>query len=380
MNFSALGRPTWAEVDLEALRWNFRQARRRAGAGRKILCVVKANAYGHGAVPCSRALVKAGADGLGVATVEEGAELRRAGLRVPVVLLGLVQPYEAAAVVRYNLQPTLSGEEVQMRALARAARSAGKRLAVHLKVDTGMGRIGVTPEEAPERARRLRKLPGLELAGIFSHLAHADGRDAGLLRRQNVRLQTAAAAIRRQSWPRALVHLANSAALLEAPDTYADMVRPGLMLYGLYPAPRFRRRAVLKPALSWKTKIIALKTVPPGTGLSYGHTYVTRRRSRIATLPVGYADGFARGLSNSGRVLVRGRSCPVVGRVCMDMTLVDVTTVPGVRLGEEVVLLGRQGRAVLGADDMARSLGTISYEILCLIGARVPRVYRGGEA
>jgi alanine racemase len=371
------GRPTWAEVDLGALAWNLAQVRGLVGPKVKILAVVKANAYGHGAVPCARTLVAAGADALGVATVEEGAELRQAGLRLPIVILGLAQPYEAQAVVRLRLEATVTSWALAA-ALARAARAAGRRAAVHLKVDTGMGRIGLRPEEAGPLAARLQKLPGISVAGVFTHFAHADGRDKRLLREQWRCLQTATGAVRK-AWPRALLHAANSAAVIESPETHADMVRPGLMLYGLYPSPRLRSRVRLRPALRWRTSIVEIKTVPAGTGLSYGHTFLTRGRSRIATLAVGYADGYSRALSNRGRVLVRGRRCPIVGRVCMDMCLADVTRVPGAVVGDEVVLLGRQGANTIGADDLAATLGTISYEIVCAIGPRVPRHYGGGR-
>jgi alanine racemase len=238
-----------------------------------------------------------------------------------------------------------------------------------------MGRIGLAPEEVPAFLERLSAAPGIRLAGVFTHFAHADGRDLRLLNLQLRRLL----AVARFLEPGVLVHAANSAAVIGSPQTYASMVRPGLMLYGLYPAPNLHDRVPLKPALSWKTRIIQLKTVPPRTGLSYGHTFVTRRVSRIATLPVGYADGFSRALSNTGQVLLGGKLCQVVGRVCMDMCLVDATRVPAAKVGDEVVLIGNQGRAVLPAEDMAARLATITYEIVCTIGSRVPRFYGGGK-
>ncbi|NTV53560.1 MAG: alanine racemase, partial [Candidatus Firestonebacteria bacterium] len=307
------------------------------------------------------------------APAANNARLRAAGIRVPIVVLGLAQPGEAAAVIRHKLQPTVTSEK-QIRALSREAQRARTRVAVHLKVDTGMGRIGLSADAAPNFIKRLSSAPGIQLAGVFTHFAHADGRDLQLLNLQMQRLQ----AVTRALDASVLVHAANSAAVINAPQTHASMVRPGLMLYGLYPAPNLRTRVSLQPALSWKTRIIELKTVRPGTGLSYGHTYVTRRTSRIATLPVGYADGFSRALSNLGQVLIGGKLCPVVGRVCMDMCLVDVSRVPNAAVGDEVVLIGRQGQASLPAEDMAARLETITYEIVCTIGSRVPRLYRGG--
>ncbi len=371
---AGVGRPTWVEVDRTALRWNARQVRRLIGPRVKFLAIVKANAYGHGAVPCSRVLLAAGADALGVATVEEGIELRTAGIRVPIVILGLTQPAEAQRILLHDLQPAVTTWP-QVRALVAVARRLKKNVAVHIKVDTGMGRIGLSPDAARTFFERVRLLPELRVAGLFTHFAHADGKDRQWVDRQVARLHAVAHHLDRGT----LLHAANSAAVIKFPDTHIDMVRPGLMLYGLYPSPTLRSRVKLKPVLSWKTQVIELKQVPAGTGLSYNHTFVTKRASLIATLPVGYADGFSRGLSNCGQVLVRGQRCPVVGRVCMDMCLVDVTRVAGVALGDEVVLIGRQRSAELPVEVMAATLDTITYEIVCTVGARVPRVYLGRE-
>jgi len=370
------GRPTAVTVDLDALQWNCRQVRRLIGTQVRLMAVVKADAYGHGAVACSRAFASAGADAFGVATVEEGIELRQAGLKQPIAVLGLIQPAESGAVLRHGLQPTVVSWE-QARSLSRAA--AGRICGFHLKIDTGMGRIGLAPNEAGAFARRIRRLSGASVAGVFTHFAHADGRDKRLLRSQMERLAASLEAVRAAGWDRFAVHAANSAAVMEAPETYRDMVRPGLMLYGLYPADRLRSGIVLKPALRWTTRIVQIKTVPAGVGLSYGHTFTTRRISRIATLPVGYADGFSRRFSNSGQALVAGRACPIVGRVCMDMCLVDVTAAPAAKVGDEAVLIGRQKNIERPADDLATELGTISYEVVCGIGHRVPRHYRGGS-
>jgi alanine racemase len=374
MSFVPQGRPTWAEVDLSALQWNFRQVRRLIGPAVKCMAVVKANAYGHGAVACSRALVRAGADVLGVATVEEGAELRAAGIKVPVVVLGITQPGEAQAILDQRLQITVTSW-AQIGALLKLARVRNIRVSLHVKVDTGMGRIGVSAELAGELIHKIQKCPEARLTGVFTHFAHAGG-DTQWVKLQMSRLRS----VTQQLDSGVLVHAANSAAVIQSPETHAHMVRPGLMLYGLYPGPQLKNRVQLKPILSWKTKIVELKKSAPGTGLSYGHTFVTRRTSRIATLPVGYADGFSRALSNRGRVLIRGQQCPVVGRVCMDMCLVDVTRVQRARVGDEAVLIGKQGQAELPAEDMAKQLHTITYEVACTIGARVPRFQAGGMA
>ena len=377
MNQAACGRPTWVEIDLSALGWNLHRVRRRVGSGIRILAVVKADAYGHGAECCAPALAAAGADQFGVATVEEGAALRRAGITAPVVVLGLARPDEAPALLAMNLETAVADLETALH-FARAARRRRRRLGLHLKVDTGMGRIGADPGEAAPLARRLRNAAGVDLRGVFSHFAHADGREPRLLGDQ-MRLFASAAEGVRAYWPRALRHLANSAAVIEAPRTYFDMVRPGLMLYGLYPASRLRRREDLKPVLSWKTAVVQVKRVSAGTGISYGHAYVTKRPTWVATLPVGYADGFPRNLTNRGVVLIKGRRCPVIGRVTMDMTMVDVTSAAPVRLGETAVMVGRQRGRELTADDMARLRDTISYEVVTAIGDRVPRRPRGGR-
>ncbi|MCK5242435.1 alanine racemase [bacterium] len=371
-----LGRPTWVTIDLRALKWNLCQVRRMVGKNVEILAVVKANAYGHGAVACSHALLAAGADALGVATVEEAEELRLSGIKQTMVIFGLVQAHEVKRAVKLNVQPTVVSQK-QLRMLNKAAQQLGKKVVVHLKLDTGMGRIGIQPAAAKSFVAGLKKYSHLTLGGMFTHFAQADGRDRKLLGRQMQRLQQAAAEVRKNTKAAFRVHAANSAAVMNTPDSHADMVRPGLMLYGLYPARRFASRVDLKPVLQWKTRIIQLKTVPAGTGLSYGHTFITRRKSRIATLPVGYADGFSRLLSNQGHVLIRGKRCPVVGRVCMDMCLVDVTRLNQAAEGDEVVLIGRQGQVRISADDQADLLDTISYEITCVIGNRVPRIIQG---
>jgi alanine racemase len=378
MKVELTGRPTWVTVDLDALFWNFRQVRKLVGPGVRILAVVKANAYGHGATACSRVLAAAGADCFGVATAEEGVELRRAGIRQPVVILGLTQPYEAETIARNRLQPTVIAWP-QARSLSAAGQTLRRVVGVHLKIDTGMGRIGLSPEEAGAFSRRIHRLPGLRVEGVFTHFAHADGREQDLLQAQLQRLRMAHEAIRQAGWNNYVVHAANSAAVMETLEAHQNMVRPGLMLYGLYPDPRFQTKVQLRPVLSWHTRVVQVKTVPAGTGLSYGHTFVTQRTSRIATLPLGYADGLSRRLSNRGRVLVRGRECPLVGRICMDTCLADVTALgSAIRLGDEAVLIGRQQGRELAVEEMAKTLDTISYEVLCAIGHRVPRLFSGG--
>lgn len=369
------GRPTWVTVDQDALAWNMKQVRQLIGKNKKILAVVKADAYGHGAVACSKVFLENGADVLGVATVEEAAELRHHGIGEPVVVFGLVQPHEAEAVIRLKLEPTVVNYQ-QARILNQTAKKIKKTVAIQLKIDTGMGRIGFDPSECMSVVEQVSQLSNVSISGMFTHFANADGGDKQLLKEQIRLLKEATTSVRKMVGVSFDVHAANSAAVIESPDAYFDMVRPGLMLYGLYPADGLKKKATLKPALSWSTKIVQIKDVETGTGLSYGHTFVTRRPTKVATLPVGYADGYSRLLSNQGDVLIRGKICPVIGRVCMDMTLVDVTGVPSVKSGDEVVLIGRQGRYELTADMMAEKRDTIAYEVACNISKRVPRHFK----
>ena len=370
--------PTTAEVDLRALRFNLHQVQRLAGPGREILAVVKADAYGHGAAEVARCLAAEGVSALGVATVEEGAALRRAGLRCAIVVLGAPLPEVYPDLLEWDLVPTLSDVETA-RSLASAALEAGRELAVQVKVDTGMGRLGLAADRAEEEVAAVASLPGLRVEGVFSHFADADLADPSFSREQLRRFLALREGLERRGVRVPSWHLANSAAVMVLPEAGLTGVRPGIMLYGYAPAEGFAPHVELRPVLTWRTRIVHLKEVPEGTPLSYGRTFVTRRRSRIATLAVGYADGYPRSLSNRGRVLVRGRAAPVVGRVTMDMTLADVTEVPEARVGDPVTLIGRDGGEVLTAWDLARWAGTIAYEILCGIGPRVPRVYRGTE-
>jgi len=375
-------RPTFLEVDLSALRRNFATARTRA-QGAPLLAVVKGNAYGHGLVPVSRALAAAGADFLGVATVEEGTALRDARIGGPVLLLGGYLPEDAPDVVVARLTPTVFAEE-QIEPLALAARAAGVRLPVHLKVDTGMGRIGFSPEAAPAAVRRVLEFPELVVQGLFTHFAEADLADSPAAADQLARLAKVKAELgpvgeRIPCW-----HAANSAALLRGlldAGPGADLralFRPGIMLYGEPPASGFAPGVDLHPVASWRARVIQVKRVPAGTPISYGRTFVTARESSIATLPVGYADGYPRRLSNRGSVLVKGRRVPVVGRVCMDMTMIDVTDLPEpVAVGDEVVLLGAQGSQRVTATAIADVCETIAYDILCGVSDRVPRRYAG---
>lgn len=369
------GRPTRAEIDLQAFTHNLRLARRLGGKGREVMAVVKADAYGHGAVPLARQAVGAGAACLGVATVGEARQLREAGIREPVVILSEVAPGAEEEVVRLECTQVL----FSLRAaelLERAAGKAGRRVAVHLKVDTGMGRIGLPPQEAASFALRLAGMPHLLLEGVLTHLSEADSLESGATLRQLREFARICSRVKKSVRGLRFLHTANSALLMRQ-ETIGNLTRPGIMLYGSPPAPGFPGEGELRQVMRFVTGISFLKKVPAGTALSYGGTFVTKRKSLIATLPVGYADGYTRRLSNRVDVLVRGKRAPQVGTICMDMCLVDVSAVPGVSVGDEVVLLGGQGEENLRAEELARNSGTISYEIYCAVGARVPRVYVG---
>ncbi|HJX09948.1 MAG TPA: alanine racemase [Candidatus Binatia bacterium] len=368
------GRPTICTIDLAALRWNLRQVRAKVGAQIKILSMVKANAYGHGAPAVARALVEEGSEAFGVATLEEGVELRQAGIRTPILVVAGTYVEQLDQFFANDLTPVVH-ELDGMQRLDAAVRNRGKTLDVHVKIDTGMGRIGFLASEMDGWLDELKKLKALRLQGIFSHFSTAENVAGDFTSAQLVTFSNLVQRLRAEGIAPPLVHLANSAATITLPAAYFDMVRPGIMLYGIYPSAAMANQIKLKPALSWQTRIVQLKKVPAGTSISYGQTFVTERESLIATLPVGYADGYSRLLSNRGAALVRGERAPVVGRVCMDLTMLDVTAIANVQQGDEVVLLGRQGNAEISADEMAAWANTISYEVLTSIAARVPRIH-----
>jgi len=364
------GRPTVAEISLSALRHNCRRVRELIGPGVAVLAVVKADAYGHGAVPAARVFLEAGAWGLGVSSVAEGVELRRAGIDAPVVVLGGTFPGDEGFVVAHDLAVAL-WDAGKARALDAAARAAHRKVAVHVKVDTGMTRLGLDADGVVEFAGLVRGLAGLEPAGVFSHLASADAVDTADARAQIARFERAVEALAEAGLRPPLVHLANSAATVSAPLAHFTMVRPGIMLYGYAPAPHLAKRAAVVPAMRLQTAIAQTRRVPAGTRVSYAGTFVASRPSTIATLPVGYADGYHRLASNRAQVLVHGRRAPVAGRVCMDHTMIDATDVPDAEAGDRVVLFGEG----IGADELAGWCDTIAYEVLTAVGRRVPRVY-----
>lgn len=363
-----------AVVDLGAIRRNTAALRRLTGDAAQLMAIVKADGYGHGALPVARAALDGGATSLGVATVDEGVELRRGGCRQTILVLGPTLPSEAAALGEHSLEQMVADLDAAG-AVSRAALGLGRTVGLHLKVDTGMGRVGVPPGEAVAVARRLVALPGVRLAGVMTHFADADEAGAGGAPAQLAAFRDVVASLRGAGLDVGLVHAANSAGILALPDSHLDLVRAGIALYGCHPSAETAPRLSLEPALTFRTRVAFLKAAPAGTTIGYGRTFTAPARMTVATLPVGYADGFSRGLSNRGAVLIGGRRAPIVGRVCMDMSMVDVSAVPGVRVGDAAVLYGPQGDECVSVTEVAGLLGTISYEVLCAIGKRVPRVY-----
>ena len=367
---------TIAEIDLEALMHNYRTLRQLLAPSVKVLAVVKADAYGHGAVPVSRRLEELGVDFLGVATVQEGVEIRQAGVQSPIIILSGVYPEEMGDVLHYELTPMLFRLETA-EILSAEAKKIEKTIPVHLKVDTGMGRIGVHYQDVTGFVTTLRNYENLKIEGVASHFATADEEDASFVEEQLQRFSWSVEQLGKIGVTPTYCHVANSAALFRQPAAHFNVVRPGIMLYGSYPSPLFREKISLRAVMSWKSRVADLKSVPAGFPISYGRTYVADRASRIAAIPVGYADGYSRLLSNRGEVLIKGRRAAVVGRVCMDWTMVDVTQIPDVGVGDEVVLLGRQMDEAITAEELSERIGTIPYEVLCSVGKRVPRIYRG---
>lgn len=366
---------TWAEIDLEAIRHNIRAYRRHIGAGVKIIAVVKANAYGHGAIPVAKAALEAGASMLAVHRLNEGIELRQAGIDSPLLLMGYTPPSGASKVVRWRLTPSIMTTEFAQ-ALSAQAGLAGVSVPVHVKVDTGMNRFGLMPEETLAFLRYLISLPNLRLEGLFTHFATADAQDQTWVRRQLDVFNGVIAAVRSAGIEIPLLHAANSAAAMRLREAHFNAIRPGVAIYGLDPSSEWPPIFDLRPALTLKSLVARVRELPVGAGVSYGRTWVAGRPTTAALVPVGYGDGYHRILSNQGVVLVGGRRAPIIGRVCMDQFVVDVTGIPGVKQDDEVVLIGRQGDEQIRAEEVARTAGTINYEVTTAILPRVERFYQ----
>jgi alanine racemase len=363
------GRPLWAEIDLDALTDNVRLLKSQAN-GAALMAVVKANAYGHGAVAVARAALAAGADRLGVICVDEGEQLRRAGITAPILVMGHTPLGETQRLVDLSLTPSVVSDQTAL-ALARVAGERGIEMPVHLKVDTGLNRYGLPRSKAADLGRWLRDLAGIQVEGLFTHFASADEGDKSYTIEQYRLFLSVAEQL---NWV-PIRHVSNTATLLDIPDMSLEMVRPGLGIYGCYPSTQVKRNLPLRPVLSLKGYLVRVTPIAPGESVSYSRTWRASRPSLIGLVMCGYADGLPRALSNRGSVLVRGRRAPIVGRVCMDMCMVDVSDVPDVAVGDEVVIIGRQGEQEISADELAELCDTTSYEILCGISARVPRLY-----
>jgi len=382
------GRPTWVEVKLGDLTGNVRAIRRHVNPPgtrprRKILAVVKGNAYGHGAVPVAKALEKAGTEWLGVTSPAEGAELRESGIRAPILVMTGFWSGEEHSLLEHKLTAAVSGLE-QMRWLERAGAKSKRRAPIgfHLKIDSGMNRLGITPEEIPAFVRALGDSPHLKLEGVFTHFASSDAFTTKQTEEQEARFFAAVKCLRTQGVAPGIVHLANSAAIGARPETWADMVRPGALLYGYHqfydvPEKKAEIEAILplRPALSLRTRIVTLRDVPIGGSVGYSARWTASRPSRIAVIAAGYADGLLRSLTNRGRVMIHGRFAPLVGTISMDLATADVTEIEDVKLGDVATIYGEDGDAVQWASDVARVLGTVSSDLCCAIGQRVPRFY-----
>lgn len=364
-------RPTWAEVNLNNLEYNFKQVRSLLHPQTKILVTVKADAYGHGLIAVSRRLSACNVDYLGVASIDEGIHLRRAGIKKPILLLGLILKKDIQALFTYQLTPTVCDKEMAS-AINKIAANLKKKIALHIKVDTGMGRIGVSHKDAFGLVKDIHKLKNIIIEGIFTHFAFADinrkftDYQIDLFKKLVGDLKKCGIVI-------PLVHAANSIGLIDYQDSHFTMVRPGLVIYGLHPKEDLSIK--IKAVLSLKTRVIFVKRVLKGTSISYAGTYTTKRSGNIVTLPVGYGDGYPRNLSNLAPLLILGRRFHIAGRICMDQIMVDTGSFKP-KIGEEVVLIGRQGKQKVTAEELAELSGTISYEIVCGLGSRIPRVYK----
>ena len=361
---------TWVEIDLKIIEANARCL--RSWMGNELMAMIKANGYGHGAVPAARAALKGGASWLGVARIEEAVEVRQAGLDCPVLILGYTPPARLEEAIAGDISMAVWNRE-QLEAVSAAAVRTGRPARLHLKVDTGMSRLGVQPQEALDLAHQVAGARGVVFEGLFTHFARADEPDAESNMAQERLFDSLLDGLDGAGLRPQLVHAANSAAALTRPHARLDMVRIGISLYGLNPSCECPNPAEIRPALAWKSVLSQVKTLPPGRGVSYGHEYVTRGNEIIGTVPVGYGDGYRRASGNT--VLVSGQRVPVVGRVAMDQLMVRLDGLPQAKPGDEVILIGSQGDTCLSADDVAHAWGTINYEVVCAIGPRVPRIY-----
>lgn len=369
-------RPVWAEIDLDNIRDNIREIRKSI-KDKEIIAVVKADAYGHGAIDIAPVLLENGADKLAVAVITEALELRKSGINAPIVILGYTPIAFATELIKENIEQTVYDLEYA-KELSQIAKENDSDINIHIAVDTGMGRIGFLPNDNGIKAVEIiSKLENIKIEGVFTHFSSADESDKEYTKYQIKKFNDFIKILESKDIALGCKHLSNSAAILDIEEAYFDAVRPGIILYGYYPSSEVDKKKIkLKPALTLKSQIVHVKELPSGEYISYGRKYRTQRKSHIATLPIGYADGYTRALYGKAQVIVNGKLAPVVGRICMDQCMIDVTDVGTVKVGDEVVLLGQEGSIKFDADDIADLIDTINYEVVCMIGKRVPRVYK----
>lgn len=369
-------RPVWAEIDLDNLAHNIREVRNHTDKNALVTAVVKANGYGHGSVEISKTFLENGADRLAVAVLTEAIELRKADIDVPILVLGYTPTTLYGKVLEYNIIQTIYNYE-EAKILSEKAKALDKKATIHIKIDSGMGRLGFLPtNESVEQILKISELPNIYVEGIFTHFAKADEIDKSHSKEQFRKYTELVNALEEKGLNIPIKHVSNSAGIIDIPDFNLNMVRAGIMIYGFYPSDEVNKETIkLIPAMTLKAKISHLKTVPKGTGISYGQIFVTDRESKIATLPIGYADGFTRMLTGKAEVYINGKRAKIVGKICMDQCMVDVTDIEDVKLGDEAVLFGYGKEGYPHVDEVATKLGTINYEIVCMVGRRIPRVY-----
>lgn len=373
---------TWAEINIDALTSNYREIRRITNKNAKILATVKADAYGHGFLEVAKALAKEGVDAFAVALIEEALQLRRTGFTQPILILGAIPEESYTLAVENNISLTVFAKETAL-AISNAATACGKLAKIHIKLDTGMSRLGYIIGDdnsaVTDEIMEISQLPGIEIEGVFSHFSTSDESDGSYTRMQLERFMSVCDELKRRGLTNIIRHIANSAAIIMYPETHLDMVRPGIILYGLYPSKDVDRTKLrLIPVMSLKTKITHIKTLEAGRGISYGKEYITDGATKVATVPIGYADGYVRATAKEGLMLAKGKKVRILGRICMDQCMIDVSDVNNINVGDEIIVFSDKG---ILADDVAEWSDTINYEVVCLVSKRIPRIYiKNGEA
>mgnify|MGYP000241629863 CR=1 FL=1 len=367
---------TWAEINLDSLKYNIKAIKKHVGEGVQVIAVVKANAYGHGAVMIAKSALSSGAERLAVHRAEEGIALRKAGIKAPILIMGYTPVQAASEVVEYSLTPTVVTLEFAREiSLKNSILKRSTSVPIHIKVDTGMGRFGLLPDEVPSFCKALEAIPGIKIEGIFTHFATADASDQTYLRNQLATFNNVLKELKKSGTSVPMRHACNSAATMILPEAHFDAVRPGISIYGLNPSDEWEPPFTIHPVLSLKSRVVRIRTLPAGSCIGYGYTFTTPRAMKVALVPLGYGDGYHRILSNRGEVLIRGSRARILGRVSMDQIVVDVDHIPSVEMEDEVVLVGRQGTEVIRSEEVAKAANTINYEVTTSLLPRVARVY-----